>query len=34
VLGVAKPAARAFVEHVRARLNEVAPVVTTTAPRR
>jgi hypothetical protein len=32
VLGVAKPSARAFVEHVRARLNEVAPVVTT--PRR
>jgi hypothetical protein len=28
VFGVAKPAARAFVEHVRARLNEVAPVVT------
>jgi hypothetical protein len=27
VFGVAKPAARAFVEHVRARLNEVAPVV-------
>jgi hypothetical protein len=34
VFGVAKPAARAFVEHVRARLNEVAPVVTTQAPRR
>ena len=28
VFGVAKPAARDFVEHVRARLNEVAPVVT------
>jgi len=28
VFGVAKAAARAFVEHVRARLNEVAPVVT------
>jgi hypothetical protein len=27
VFGVAKPDARAFVEHVRARLNEVAPVV-------
>jgi len=27
VFGVAKPPARAFVEHVRARLNEVAPVV-------
>ena len=26
VFGVAKPSARAFVEHVRARLNEVAPV--------
>jgi hypothetical protein len=24
---VAKPAARSFVDHVRARLNEVAPVV-------
>jgi len=33
VFGVSKPAARAFVEHVRARLNEVAPVVTT-EPRR
>jgi hypothetical protein len=33
VFGVSKPAARAFVEHVRARLNEVAPVVTT-QPRR
>jgi len=28
VFGVSKPAARAFVEHVRARLNEVAPVMT------
>jgi hypothetical protein len=27
VFGVAKPAARAFVEHVRARLNDVAPAV-------
>jgi hypothetical protein len=27
VFGVSKPAARAFVEHVRARLNEVAPGV-------
>jgi hypothetical protein len=27
VFGVPKPAARAFVDHVRARLNEVAPVV-------
>jgi hypothetical protein len=27
VFGVAKPSARDFVEHVRARLNEVAPVV-------
>ena len=27
VFGVAKPPARAFVEHVRARLNEVAPVM-------
>jgi hypothetical protein len=26
VFGVSKPTARAFVEHVRARLNEVAPV--------
>jgi hypothetical protein len=34
VLGVGKPAARAFVEHVRARLNEVAPVVPAPAPRR
>jgi hypothetical protein len=33
VFGVAKPAARAFVEHVRARLNEVAPVAPT-QPRR
>ena len=29
VFGVAKPAARDFVEHVRARLNEVAPLVPT-----
>ncbi len=29
VFGVAKPAARAFVEHVCARLNEVAPMVPT-----
>ena len=34
VFGVAKPAARAFVDHVRARLNEVAPVVTQQTPRR
>ena len=34
VYGVAKPAARSFVEHVRARLNEVAPVVAQQAPRR
>jgi hypothetical protein len=27
VFGVPKPSARAFVDHVRARLNEVAPVV-------
>jgi hypothetical protein len=33
VFGVAKPAARAFVEHVRERLNEVGPVVQTQAPR-
>ena len=33
VFGVSKPAARAFVEHVRARLNEVAPVVPTQARR-
>ena len=33
VFGVSKPAARAFVEHVRARLTEVAPVVTA-QPRR
>jgi hypothetical protein len=33
VFGVPKPSARAFVEHVRTRLNEVAPVVTT-QPRR
>jgi hypothetical protein len=30
VFGVAKPAARDFVDHVRARLNEVAPVVQST----
>jgi hypothetical protein len=30
VFGVPKPAARAFVDHVRARLNEVAPVVQST----
>jgi len=29
VFGVPKPAARAFVEHVRARLNDVGPVVPT-----
>ena len=34
VFGVPKPAARAFVEHVRARLNEAAPVVAQQAPRR
>jgi hypothetical protein len=34
VFGVAKPAARAFVEHVRARLNDVAPVVPQQPPRR
>jgi hypothetical protein len=34
VFGVGKPAARAFVEHVRARLNEVAPIVPAQAPRR
>jgi hypothetical protein len=34
VFGVPKPAARAFVDHVRARLNEVAPVVPQQAPRR
>jgi len=28
VFGVPKPLARAFVEHVRERLNEVAPLVT------
>ena len=28
VFGVAKPAARDFVDHVRTRLNEVAPVPT------
>ena len=32
VFGVAKPAARAFVEHVRERLNEVGPVVTQAQP--
>jgi hypothetical protein len=34
VFGVPKPAARAFVDHVRARLNEVAPVGPQQAPRR
>jgi hypothetical protein len=34
VSGVPKPAARAFVEHVRARLNEVAPAVAQQVPRR
>ncbi len=34
VFGGVKPAAAAFVEHVRARLNEVAPVVPPHAPRR
>ena len=34
VSGVAKPAALAFVDHVRARLNEVAPVVPQQTPRR
>ena len=34
VFGVPKPAAHAFVEHVRARLNEVAPAVAQQAPRR
>lgn len=34
VFGVAKPDARAFVDHVRARLNEVAPVVPQQTPRR
>jgi hypothetical protein len=33
VFGVAKPAASAFVEHVRTRLNEVAPVAATPPPR-
>ena len=32
--GVPKPDARAFVEHVRARLNDVAPVVPQQTPRR
>src|SRR6201997_1559827 len=32
VFGVPKPLARAFVEHVRARLNEAAPVVAQQAP--
>ena len=32
VFGVPKPAARAFVDHVRARLNEVAPAVAQQAP--
>ena len=34
VFGVPKPLARAFVDHVRARLNEVAPVVPQQTPRR
>jgi hypothetical protein len=34
VFGVPKPDARAFVDHVRARLNEVAPVVPQQTPRR
>ena len=34
VFGVPKPEARAFVEHVRARLNEVAPIVQAQAPPR
>jgi hypothetical protein len=34
VFGVAKPDARSFVEHVRARLNEVGPVVPTQPQRR
>jgi hypothetical protein len=34
VAGVAKPPARAFVDHVRARLNEVAPVVPPQTPKR
>ena len=33
VFGVPKPEARDFVEHVRARLNEVAPIVPAQAPR-
>ena len=32
VFGVAKPAARDFVDHVRARLNEVTPLVPQQAP--
>ena len=32
VAGVSKSTARAFVEHVRARLNEVGPVVTPQTP--
>ena len=34
VFGVAKPAARAFVEHVRERLNEGGPAVTQAQPAR
>jgi hypothetical protein len=34
VFGVAKPAARDFVDHVRARLNEVTPLVPQQAPPR
>jgi hypothetical protein len=34
VAGVSKSTARAFVEHVRARLNEVPPAVPTQTPRR
>jgi hypothetical protein len=34
VFGVAKPSARGFVEHVRVRLNEVAPVVPASSPPR
>jgi hypothetical protein len=34
VFGAPKPQARYFVEHVRARLNEVAPIVPSQSPRR
>jgi hypothetical protein len=34
VFGVPKPQARAFVDHVRARLNEVGPIAPTAQPRR